>query len=143
MSDLSEQYIFVRSEARGKKELNAIEVNPFLRKYRKLLEMFKIEETRHDGKRLKIWTQDVDEFTSELLNKKTLLFSQKLKLNIFDPHPHTFNNYAHSIQAKISQGLQKIELENEEIIIVMTGIKFSGGFAEGKWPMEKMYGIGI
>ena len=142
---LSEQYIFLRSEARGKKKLNAIEVNPFLRKYRRMLESFKIEERKSNGKRFKIWTDNVDEFTSELLNDgKTLLFSQKIKLNIYDPRPHTFNNYMHGIQAKISQGLEKIRMEDEKITIVTTGIKFAGGGeGTGRWPMEKTYGIGI
>jgi len=141
---LSEQYIFLRAECRGKKKLDASVVNPLLRKFRKLLEAFKIEERKSNGKLFKIWTDNVDEFTSELLNKKTLLFRHKIMLNIFDERPHTFNNYMHGIQAKISQGLEKIRMEDEEIIILTTGIKFAGdGGGEGRWPMEKTYGIGI
>lgn len=145
MADLSEQYISLRAECRGKKELDANEVNPLLREFRRKLEQFKIDETRSDGKQCKIWTQDVDEFNSELLNDgKTLLFSHKIKLNIFDPHPHSHNNYAHSIQVKIAKGLGKIKLENEKIIIVTTGIRFAGdGGGDGRWPAERFAGIGI
>ncbi len=148
MSDLSEQYVFLRGEVQGKKKLDANVVNPLLREYRKKLEEFKIEETKSDGKLLKIWTQEVDEFNSELLSEKTLLFSHKLRLNIFDPPPHAHNNYAHSIQAKLSEGLRKIRVENgktysQKIIIVTTGIKFAGGERTGRWPVERLAGIGF
>lgn len=145
MSDLSEQYIFLRGEVQGKKKLDSNEVNPLLRQYRQLLNDFKVEERRGDGKITKIWTDHVDEFTSELFNDgRNLLFSHKLKINIFDPHPHSFNNYAHSIQIKISR-LKDIQVEDGRIVIITTGIKFSGCHdgREGRWPMEKMYGIGI
>ena len=150
MSDLSEIYISVRGEVRGKHKLVPDEVNPLLQQHRKLLEQFKIEKTENDGKlSLKCWTQDVDEYNGELLDEKTLLFSHKLKINIFSPHPHTHNNYQHSLQVKIAQGLQEIRLENggiysAKIVIVTTGIKFSGGErTAGRWPTEKFAGIGI
>jgi len=148
MSDLSEEYVFLRGEVQGKKKLDANVVNPLLREYRKKLEEFKIEETKSDGELLKIWTQHVDEFNSELLSEKTLLFSHQLKLNIFDPHPHAHNNYAHSIHVKISEGLRKIRVEDGKgyygkIIILTTGIKFAGGERTGRWPVERMAGIGV
>ena len=144
MPELSEQYIFVRSEVRGGRKLNAVEVNPLLRKYRKKLQDFIVEE-KSDGKMFKAWTQDVDEFNSELLEEgKTLLFSHKLKINIYDTLLRSFNNYAHSIQAKLAEALEKIQVENEgklsqKIIIVTTGTKFSGGErSSGRWPSEQM-----
>ena len=150
MSDLSEMYIFLRAEVQGKKKLDSNEVNPLLREYRRKLEAFKVEEIRSDGKTTKIRTDYTDEFTYELLNDgKTLLFSYKLKLNIYDPHPHSFNNYAHSIQVKISQGLSDIQVEGGgkgfygKIIIVTTGIKFPGSAGTGRWPREEIPIIGF
>lgn len=147
MSDLSEMYIFLRGEVQGKKKLDAKEVNPLLREYRKKLETFRIEEIKSNGKLFKIWTQEVDEYNDELLSEKTALFSYKLKINIYDPHPHTFDNYQHGIQAKLAKGLKKIQVEDgvysQKIIIVTTGIKFPGGFGEGRWPRERIAGIGI
>jgi len=144
MPDLSEQYVFLRGEVQGKRKLDANVVNPLLRAYRKKLEEFKIEEKKSDGKLFKIWTQHVDEFNSELLSEKTLLFSHQLKLNIFDPHPHSHNNYAHSIQVKLAEGLRKIRVEDGKgyygkIIILTTGIKFSGSAATGSWPVEPLF----
>ena len=144
MPELSEQYIFIRSEVRGGRKLDAIEVNPLLRKYRKKLQDFIVEE-KSDGKMFKAWTQDVDEFNSEFLEEgKTLLFSHKLKINIYDTLLRSFNNYAHSIQAKLAEALEKIQVDNgkthsQKIIILTTGIKFSGGErSSGRWPSERM-----
>ena len=144
MSDLSEQYISLRGEVQGKRKLDANVVNPLLREYRKKLNDFKIEETKSDGELFKVWVQEVDEFNSELLSEKTLLFSHKLRLNIYDPHPHSFNNYAHSIQAKLAEGLRKIRVEDGKgyygkIVIVNTGIKFAGGERTGRWPEEPLF----
>lgn len=148
MSELSEQYILLRGEVRGSRKLDAAEVNPLLRKYRKLLEEFKIEEKSDGNKLFKAWAQTVDEFNSELLKEgKTLLFSHQLKINIFDNLLRTFNNYAHSIQAKLGEALEKVRVENEgkysqKIIILTTGIKFSGGEkSSGRWPSEQMQTI--
>lgn len=149
MSDLSEMHISLRGEVQGKRKLDADVVNPLLREYRKLLEGFKIKETKSNGKLFKMWVQFVDEFNSELsVDKKVLLFSHKLKINVYDPHPHSFNNYAHSIQAKLAEGLKKIRVENgktysQKIVVETTGIKFSGSAATGRWPVERLAGIGI
>ena len=96
MEERSEMYIVVRGEVRnkkGRKELDAREVNPMLKEHRQLLNDFKIEETKSDGGMFKVWASDVDEFNYEMLDEKTLLFSHKLKLEIFDTLPHGFNNY--------------------------------------------------
>jgi len=142
-TELSEQYIFIRSEVKGKKKLDPETVNPLLREYRKKLEMFKIEETKSGGGRSKIWVQLVEDFTSEILGEgKTILFSHQLKINIFDSLPHSHNNYAHSLQVKLAEGLGKIYVDNGEtysrkIFIVTTGIKFAGGErTSGRWPAE-------
>lgn len=149
MSDLSEIYISVRGEVRGKHKLVPEEVNPLLRAHRRLLEGFKIEERKSDGGLLKIWVQETDEFNSELSDEKTLLFSHKLKIEVYDSLPHSHNNYQHSLQAKIGEGLQKIRLENDgiysaKITITTTGVKFAGGErTSGRWPVERLAGIGI
>ena len=146
---LSDQYISLRGEVIGKRKLDAEIVNPLLREYRRLLEKFKVEKTKSDGRLFKIWVQMVDEFNSELsADSKTLLFSHKLKLTVLDPPPHSHNNYAHSIQVEISKGLDKIRVDNrkpysQKIIIITTGIKFSGSAATGRWPAERLAGIGI
>lgn len=149
MPDLSETYISVRGEARGKKKLDVAEVNPLLREYRQKLETFKIEE-KSDGRQFKVWVQECDEFNSELLeDEKTLLFSHKLRLNIFDDLLRSYNNYAHSIQAKLGEALGKIQVENgktysQKIVIETTGIKFAGGGrTAGRWPVERLAGIGF
>lgn len=145
-TQLSETYILVRSEVRGKRRLDPETVNPLLRKYRQKLEEFKIEEQKSDGGRSKIWVQLVEDFKSEILNEgKTLLFSHQLKINIFDSLPHGSNNYAHSLQVKLVKGLGKIELDNgltysQKIVVVTTGIKFSGGGrSPGRWPGERLF----
>lgn len=147
---LSEQYIFLRGEVIGKRKLDANVVNPLLREYRRKLESFKVEKTKSDGRPFKIWTDHVDEFTSELsVDSKTLLFSQKLKINVLDKPPHSHNNYAHSIQVEISKGLGRIRVENGEtytrkISITTTGIKFSGGQGTaGRWPAEEIRIVGF
>jgi len=145
-TELSEQYIFIRSEVKGKKKLDPETVNPLLREYRKKLEMFKIEETKSGGGRSKIWVQLVEDFTSEILNEgKTILFSHQLKINIFDSLPHGSDNYAHHLQVKLAEGLGKIYVDNgltysQKIFIVTTGIKFSGGGrTSGRWPGERLF----
>ena len=144
-TELSETYISLRSEVRGKKKLDAAEVNPLLRQYRRKLESFKIEESKSGGGRSKIWVQLVEDFTSEILGEgKTILFSHQLKINIFDSLPHSHNNYAHSLQVKLAEGLGKIYVDNGEtysrkIFIVTTGIKFAGGErTSGRWPAEEL-----
>lgn len=145
-TELSETYISLRSEVRGKKKLDAAEVNPLLRQYRRKLESFKIEESKSDGGLSKIWVQLVEDFTSEILGEgKIVLFSHKLKINIFDSLPHSHNNYAHSLQVKLAEGLGKIYVDNgmtysQKIFITTTGIKFSGGGrTSGRWPGERLF----
>ncbi|MCK4731586.1 MAG: hypothetical protein KAT65_03925 [Methanophagales archaeon] len=141
MPELSEKYIFIRSEVRGEQKLDAAEVNPLLQQYRRELEKFKIEEPKRNGGLCKTWVQLVEDFKSEILNEgKTLLFSHQLKVNIFDSLPHSHNNYAHSLQVKLAKGIREIyvdngKTDNQKIFIVTTGIKFSGGVStEDKWP---------
>lgn len=147
---LSEQYVLLRGEVIGKRKLDANVVNPLLREYRRKLESFKVEKTKSDGRPFKIWTDHTDEFTSELsVDSKVLLFSQKLKLNILDPHPHSHNNYMYSLEVEISKGLGKIRVENGEtytrkISIITTGIKFAGSQGtSGRWPNEGIRIIGF
>jgi hypothetical protein len=142
-TELSETYISLRSEVRGKKKLDAAEVNPLLRQYRRKLEGFKIEEPKSGGGLCKIWVQLVEDFNSEILAEgKIILFSHQLKINIFDSLPHSHNNYAHSLQVKLAEGLGKIYVDNgmtysQKIVIVTTGIKFAGGErTSGRWPAE-------
>ena len=142
-TELSETYISLRSEVRGKKKLDAAEVNPLLRQYRRKLESFKIEESKSGGGRSKIWVQLVEDFTSEFVGEgKIVLFSHQLKINIFDSLPHSHNNYAHQLQVKLAEGLGKIYVDNgmtysQKIVIVTTGIKFAGGErTSGRWPAE-------
>jgi len=142
-TELSETYISVRSEVRGSRKLIPEIVNPLLREYRRELESFKIEEKKRDGGLSKIWVQLVEDFRSEILGEgKTILFSHQLKINIFDSLPHSHNNYAHSLQVKLAEGLGKIYVDNGEtysrkIFIVTTGIKFAGGErTSGRWPAE-------
>ena len=147
MSASSEQYILIRSEVQGKRKLEPAEVNPLLRLYREKLQNFIIEE-KSDDKMFKCWTQTVDEFCGELLDEKTLLFSHQLKLNIYDNLLTTYDNYAHSIQVKLGEALEKIILDNgktysQKIVIRMTGIRFAGGSrSAGRWPVERLAGIG-
>ena len=112
-TELSEAYISLRSEVRGKTKLDPEIVNPLLREYRKKLEAFKIEETKSDGGLSKIWVQLVEDFNSEFMDEgKTILFSHQLKLNIYDSLPHSHNNYAHQLQVKLADGLGKIYVDN-------------------------------
>lgn len=147
MSELSETYILIRSEVKGKRELDANVVNPLIKDYRGKLESFKIEESKSDGGKCKIWVQLVDEFLGELLGDgRTFLFSYQLKINIYDSLPHSPDNYAHRLQCKLAEGLKRIRIEEDthsrRIIIENTGIKFAGGGkSPGRWPQVDRAGI--
>lgn len=149
MPELSEVYVTLRGEVQGKRRLNADEVNPLLRQYRQLLGKFKIEKKKDDGGKFQVAADHTDEFNSELLSDKILVFSHKLKLNIYDSYPHGFDNYAHHIQVEIWKGLEKIQVDNrmpysKKIVVLTTGIQFpGGGKTAGRWPTEEIQVIGF
>ena len=141
MEEMADLYIHVLLRATGK-NLEAKAVNRVIHEYNEKLKELRIEEQREDGKIFKFWVSDVDEYRHELLSKDVLICSRKVKLEIRDPLPHGFNNYAHSIQVRIHKALMAIkvessqaEKENGNIVVETTGTHISGNNRTGRWPM--------
>lgn len=145
----ADMFVFLRGEIRGKRKLNPVTVNPSLREYRKLLESFKIKETASNGTKLQVSVLDVDEYSDEVLDEKTVLFRFKLKLSVLDTPPRILPqpNYPYNVHMRIREAIMKIKIDEgkytEKIIILTTGFKLQGEVGTGRWPTEKMVGIGI
>ncbi len=140
MEEMADIYIFVLLRATGK-NLEAKVVNRVIDEYNEKLKGLRIKEQRGDGKIFKFWVSDVDEYKHELLSKDVLICSRKVKLEIRDPLPHGFNNYAHSIGAKIHKALMELKVESwqkgdESIVVETIGTHISGNDRTGRWPRD-------
>jgi len=140
--EMSELYIYVLLKARTTGKILKPEiVNRSLTQYNEKLKNLRVEEERRDGKTFKFWVSEIDEFRHESLNEKTLICSRKVKVEIRDPLPHTFNNYSHFIGVRIHRALMGIEVENfqaekEKITIETIETYIEGCDRTGRWPRD-------
>lgn len=140
MEEMADLYIHVLLRATGK-NLKAEVVNRVIHEYNEKLRNLRVEEERRDGKIFKFWVSDVDEYKHELLSKDVLICSRKVKVEIRDPLPHGFNNYAHSIQVRIHKALMELKVESwqkgdESIVVETIGTHISGNDRTGRWPRD-------
>lgn len=139
MNEMSDLYIYVLLRATGKK-LEPKAVNRVIDEYNEKLKNLRVEERREDGKIFKFWAIEIDEFKHELLSKDVLICSRKVKFEVRDPAPHTHNNYAHFVRAKIHKALKELRVESfqkeDESIVVETIETYAEGCDRtGRWPM--------
>lgn len=127
--------MFICFEVRGN-NLDSRQVNPLLRKFRKQLEDYRLEE---DG--MKAWPVRVDEFNSELINDTWLLCSHNIRWSISNPTGFSYDR----IQVRMLRDMLKQKLVDKEISISiqMRNAFYNGCQREGRWPRESLAGIGF
>jgi hypothetical protein len=140
MNEMSDFYIHVLLRATGK-NLKAEVVNRVISEYNEKLRNLRVEEERKDGKIFKFWVQDVDDYKHELLSEDMLICSRKIKFEVRDPLPHSFNNYSHFVRARIHKALKELRVEsfqsNKESIVVETIETYAEGCDRtGRWPRD-------
>ncbi len=130
-----ELFMQVCFEVRGK-NLDSRQVNPLLRKFRKQLEDYRLEEGRIKARPMRI-----DEFQSELVGTDLAICSQHILWQIYDPTGFSRER----IQPRLLRDMLIQRLEDEEIFITiqMTDAHFQGSHKHGRWPRDEFAGAGF
>lgn len=144
---LSDFYMSIALRVEGK-NLDPRATNPLLVRYNELLRKTKIEERRADGKTIKAWIQNIDNYQHELVDKDTLLCSRRIRWTILNPISSPYSrsqpqaNYLHALHVKLHQALMKISVEGgkgyyKKIVIQTVNTHVPGDTRTGRWPEEK------
>lgn len=116
------------------RNLDSRQVNPLLRKFRKQLEDYRLEE----GK-IKAWPKRIDEFQSELVGTDLAICSQHILWQIYDPAGFGRER----IQPRLLRDIRTQELKEDGISIQVTDAIFQGSHRHGRWPRDRFDGAGF